>query len=95
MIKSYKNAKTRKVHETGEPKGFKGLDGERAVRVLDMLDAADNLNALPKLASYRVHKLIDDRKGQWSITANLPWTVCFTPSDEGWINVEITDYHKG
>ncbi len=95
MIKTYKNAKTQRVHESGNPKGFKGLNGERAEKVLDILAAADNLNALPALAGYRVHKLSGDRAGQWSITVNLPWSVCFTPSKDGWTDVEIVDYHKG
>ena len=94
MIKSYKNAKTRKVHETGKPKGFKGLDGEKAARVMDLLVYASAVSELPALASYRLHKLTKDRKGQFSITVNLPWTVCFTPDKEGdFLNVEITDYH--
>ena len=94
VIKAYKNAKTRRVHETSSSKGFKGLDGERAVRVLNLLVAAETLNELPRLASYRLHKLSDDRAGQWSLTVNLPWVVCFTPDDAGgWHNVEITDYH--
>jgi len=57
MIKNYKNAKTKKVHRTGIPKGFKGLDGEKAARILDLLDAAATLDELPRLASYRLHKL--------------------------------------
>ncbi len=94
MIKSYKNAKTRRVHETANPRGFKGLDGQRAVRVLNLLGAADRLNELPRLASYRLHKLAGDRAGQWSLTINLPWVVCFTPDGAGgWRDVEITDYH--
>ncbi len=94
MIKKYKNAKTRRVHETGHPKGFKGLDGKRAVRVLSLLAAADTLKELPRLASYRLHKLSGDRAGQWSLTINLPWVVCFTPDrGGGWRDVEITDYH--
>ncbi len=94
VIKSYKNVKTRRVHETGNPRGFKGLDGRRAVRVLDLLAAADSLRDLPRLASYRLHKLSGDRAGQWSLTINLPWVVCFTPDKEGgWRDVEITDYH--
>ncbi len=68
MIKNYKNAKTRRVHETGDPKGFKGLDGERAVRVLNLLAVADTLKDLPRLASYRLHKLGGGRAGQWSLT---------------------------
>ena len=101
MIKSYKNAKTRRAHETGNPKGFKGLDG----------DAADSIGQLPGLASYRVHKLTGNRQGQWAMTIKLPWVVCFTPDvieagkdengnvisevTDGWLDVETTDYHKG
>ncbi len=94
MINSYKNSKARRVHQTGEPRGFKGLDAARAVRVLNLLDNADGLGELPSLASYRLHKLSKDRKGQWSMTVNLPWVICFTPSKSGgWDDVEITDYH--
>jgi toxin HigB-1 len=93
MIRNYKNSKTEKVHNTGAPKGFKGLDGKRALKVLNILAAANTLNDLPRLASYRLHKLGKDRKGQWSITVNLPWVVCFTPTGEGFADVEIVDYH--
>ncbi len=94
MIKSYKNSKTERVHLAGTPKGFKGLDGARAVRILDLLEAATTLDELPRLASYRLHKLSRDRKDQWSMTINLPWVVCFTPvKSGGWKNVEIVDYH--
>lgn len=92
MIKTYKNAKTERTHETGTAKGFKGLDGARAVKILDMLAAAKSINDLPRLASYRLHKLGKDRSGQWSITVNLPWVVCFTPTSEGFENVEIVNY---
>lgn len=94
VINNYKNARTRRVHETGNPRGFKGLDGQRAVRVLNLLAAADRLRDLPRLASYRLHKLTGDRAGQWSLTVNLPWVICFTPDKAGgWRDVEITDYH--
>ena len=111
MIKSFKNARTEKVFETGKSKGFRGLNGRRAVHVLDLLEMASEISQLPKLNSYRLHKLSGDRKGQWSMTINLPWVVCFTPDItefikdkngnvirevmDGWLDVEITDYHKG
>ncbi len=94
MIKDYQNAKTRRVHETGIPRGFKGLDGRRAVRVLNLLAAADRPGELPTLASTRLHKLLGARAGQWSLTVNLPWVVCFAPDRHGgWRDVEITDTH--
>jgi plasmid maintenance system killer protein len=94
MIKSYKNVKTRRVHDTSLPRGFKGLDGNRAVRVLNLLDNAATLDELPRLAAYRPHKLSHARKGQWSMTINFPWVVCFEAAKGGgWTDVEIVDYH--
>ncbi len=96
VIKGYKNAKTRKVHETGMPKGFKGLDGEWSAAIMDMLNANDGISDLPALASYHLHPLKGDRKGQWAMTVNKRWRVVFTPLDDnGFGDVEITDYHKG
>ena len=94
MIHSYRNARTRRVHETGVPRGFTSLDGARAVRVLNLLKSADAIDELPRLAAYRLHKLKGDRKGQFSLTVNLPWVICFTPArGGGWHDVEIVDYH--
>ena len=95
MIKSYKNAKTRKVHETADPKGFKGLDGELAAERMDILDAGNTLSDIPPLASFGLHKLKGDRKKQWAMSVNDPWRLCFEPEDAGFADVEICDYHKG
>ena len=95
MIKSYRNAKTRKVHESGAPKGFKGLDGELAALRMDALAAADGLTDLSPLKSVNLHKLKGRRRRQWAVNVNGPWRVCFTPATDGWEDVEITDYHEG
>ena len=95
MIKAYKNAKTRKVHRTGAPKGFRGLEGELAARRMDELTAAKTLKDLSPLKSVNLHKLKGRRKHQWAVNVNGPWRVCFTPAADGWEDVEITDYHEG
>ena len=94
MILNYKNAETRRVHETATGRGFTGLDALRAVRVLNILEASDKISDLPRLASYRLHKHGGNRHGQWALTVNLPWVVCFAPHRTGgWRDVEIVDYH--
>ena len=95
MIKAYKNAKTRKVHRTGAPKGFRGLEGELAARRMDELAAAGTLGDLSPLKSVNLHKLKGRRKNQWAVNVSGPWRICFTSSADGWENVEITDYHEG
>tara|TARA_B100000315_G_C14470045_1_gene537867 strand:- start:48 stop:335 length:288 start_codon:yes stop_codon:yes gene_type:complete len=95
MITNYKNAKSRKVHETGNPKGFKGLDGELAADRMDDLEAALNINDLSPLKSVNLHLLKGSRKGQSTVGANGPWRIVFTLTEDGFEDVEIINYHKG
>ncbi|MCH7540703.1 MAG: type II toxin-antitoxin system RelE/ParE family toxin [Proteobacteria bacterium] len=95
MIKTWKNAATRKIYEQGKARGFRGLDGAAAEELLASLDAATSLRDLSPLKSVGLHKLSGKRKGQWAMTVNGPWRVCFKFRDGNTYDVEITDYHKG
>ena len=95
MILGYRNAKSRRVHETGFPRGFKGLDGEFAARRMDALQAAGSNADLSPLKSLNLHKLSGDRRSQWAMNVNEAWRICFTPTDDGFDDVEIVDYHRG
>jgi toxin HigB-1 len=95
VIINYKNAKAQKVHEIGNPKGFKGLDGELAATRLDELNAALSLDDISPLRSVNLHALKGNRSGQWAVNVNGPWRICFVPTDDGFEDVEITNYHKG
>ncbi len=95
MIANYKNAKSRKVHETGNSKGFKGLDGELAADRMDDLEAALDISDLSPLKSVNLHLLKGSRKGQYAVNVNGPWRVVFTMTEDGFEDVEIVNYHKG
>lgn len=94
MIKSWKNSATRRFAETGKGT-FSGLDRERAVELLNILDAAPSLAAISPLKSVGLHKLKGGRKGQWAITVNGPWRICFRFRDSDAHEVEIVNYHRG
>ena len=94
MIQSWANSATRQFAETGKCK-FSGLDIEAAQDLLGALDAATSLKDLSPLKSLGLHKLDGDRKGQWSMTVNGPWRICFGFDDGDAYDVEIVDYHKG
>ena len=53
------------------------------------------LRKLSPLKSVGLHKLSGDRAGQWAMTVNGPWRICFRFKDGDAHDVEITDYHKG
>jgi len=68
---------------------------DAADELLAALDAATSLNDLGPLKSLRLHKLSGDRAGQWAMTVNGPWRICFRFKNRNAYDVEITDYHKG
>lgn len=71
------------------------MDADSAQELLAALDAATSLKDLSPLKSVGLHKLTGDRKGQWAMTINGPWRICFRFKDSDAYDVEIVDYHKG
>jgi len=71
------------------------MDVDSAQDLLAALDAATSLKDLSPLQSVGLHKLTGDRKGQWAMTINGPWRICFKFKDSDAHDVEIVDYHKG
>jgi proteic killer suppression protein len=71
------------------------LDCDAAVDLLLALNVAKTLRDLSPLKSVGLHKLKGDRKGQWAMTVNGPWRICFEFHGGDAYDIEITDYHKG
>ena len=92
MIRSWANSATRRFAEDGKSK-FAGIDEDQALDLLATLDAAEALTDLSPLKSVGLHKLVGNRKGQWAMTVNGPWRICFRFEDGNAWDVEIVDYH--
>jgi len=95
MIRSWANSTTRRFAEEGKTSKFRGLDADSAHELLAALDAATSLSDLSPLKSVGLHNLKGDRKGQWAMTVNGPWRICFRFRDGDAHEVEIVDYHRG
>jgi proteic killer suppression protein len=95
MIRSWRNAATRKVWEGERPNQFRGLDFEAAIDLWLALNVATTLQDLSPLRSVGLHKLKGDRRSQWAMTANARWRICFEFDKGDAHNVEIVDYHRG
>jgi len=95
MIKSWANRPSQRFYEEGKASKFRGLDKLAAEDLLAMLDSATNLQDLSPLKSVGLHKLTGNRKGQWAMTVNAGWRICFLFKDGDAHDVEIVDYHKG
>ena len=95
MIGSWRNAASRKVWDGERPNRFRGLDIDLAGDLLQALNVARTLRDLSPLKSVGLRKLKGDRKGQWAMTVNGPWRICFVFRRGDAYDVEIVDYHGG
>jgi proteic killer suppression protein len=95
MIRSWADRKSQRFFEQGKRTGFRGIDAAAAEDLLAALDAATSLRDLRPLKSVGLHKLTGNRKGQWAMTVNGPWRICFRFKEGDAYDVTIVDYHKG
>lgn len=95
MIKSWADSRSLRFYEEGKITKFRSLDINAADELLAALDAATSLKDLSPLKSVGLHKLHGNRAGQWAMTVNGPWRICFRFKNGNAYNVQITDYHKG
>jgi proteic killer suppression protein len=95
MIKSWANNRSRRFYEEGKISKFRSLDIDAADELLAALDAATALSDLSPLKSVGLHKLTGGRTGQWAMTVNGPWRICFRFKNGNAYDAEIVDYHRG
>lgn len=95
MIKSWANRATERLFLEGKASSFRGLDVDSALELLTILEAATGLGDLSPLKSLGLHKLKGDRAGQWAMTVNARWRICFRFKAGDAFDVEVVDYHRG
>ena len=93
MIKSFADRHTHELYITGSSKRLPSEILKRAVRRLEYIDLATCIDDLSVPPSNRLHSLKGDRKGQYSISINDQWRICFRFIDGDAYDIEITDYH--
>jgi proteic killer suppression protein len=92
MIRSWRNASTRRFAETGKSR-WSGMNVDRAMERLQALNSAKSLDGLGRLNSLGLHKLSGGRAGFGALTINGPWRLVFRFTDGHAHDVEIVDHH--
>jgi toxin HigB-1 len=98
MIESFGNSAARKIWENGHTKDIPASIHDRALALLKIMHAANSLVEIKHLGeppSVRLHKLKGDRRDQWSLTIELPWTITFRVDEGKFTNVSIENYYRG
>ena len=66
---------------------------KKAKMKMELLNSIKVLDELKIPPSNRLHSLQGDRKGQYSISINDQYRICFIWRDNNVYNVEMADYH--
>lgn len=93
MIKSFADRRTQELYVTGKAKRLPSDIVRRAIRKLDYVNLAAKLDDLRVPPGNRLHALTGDRNGQYAISINDQWRICFRFVDGDAYDVEICDYH--
>jgi len=93
MIKTFADKETQQVFVRGKSKNIPPDLMRRAIRRLEYINLATIINDLRVPPSNRLHGLKGERKGQYSISINAQWRICFRFVDGDAFDVEIVDYH--
>jgi proteic killer suppression protein len=93
MIKTFADRETQLLFSTAKSKRLPPDLIKRAIRRLEYIHYAITINDLKVPPSNRLHALEGERYGQYSISINKQWRICFRFIENDAYDVEITDYH--
>ena len=93
MIKTFADKQTQEIYTTGRSKRFPPDVARRARLKLEYIDLTSRIEDLKVPPGNRLHKLGQNREGQYAIRINDQWRICFRFVDGDAYEVEITDYH--
>ena len=93
MIKSFKQSWLEEFWHNGVHKKIPQDLSKRLLIKLDMMNSAKEIKDLMSPPSNHLHQLHGDRKGQWAISVNGPWRLCFKFDDGDVFDIELVQYH--
>jgi toxin HigB-1 len=92
MIVSFRHKGLKRLFEDGDPKGVSGEHVRRIENILSILDEAQEVEAMD-LPTCRLHPLVGDLKGFWSVVVRANWRIIFRFEAGDAFDVDLTDYH--
>ena len=93
MIMSFLDKESKEIWNSEFSKKYPIDIQKKAKMKMELLNSIKVLDELKIPPSNRLHSLQGDRKGQFSISINDQYRICFIWRDNNIYNVEMVDYH--
>ncbi len=92
MIGSFRHKGLRQLYEDDLAKGVTPDHVRKLKQILLVLQAAEQVEAA-NLPTFRLHPLVGDLKGFWSIAVRANWRVIFRFENGEALDIDLIDYH--
>jgi toxin HigB-1 len=83
----------RRFYEDDDPGGLPAASVPRIRNMLAALVFADSIENLKAMPGWRLHQLIGDRRGKWSLTVTGNWRIVFRIEADEVADLDFEDYH--
>lgn len=93
MIKSFRDKNTESIFRGRRSRAVSEQATRKALRKMKQLDSVESLEEMRFPPGNRLHKLHGDREGQWAVSVDDQYRICFRFEDGHAYDVEATDYH--
>lgn len=93
MIRSFADRGTERLFMGRRSRAIPEQARRRVQVKLAQLNRVESVEELARPPGNRLHKLGGDREGQWSMSINDRYRICFRFEYGDAYDVEVTDYH--
>ena len=88
---NHKGLKT--LIEDDNGRGIAADLNNRIRNIMTVIIAADDMDGVKGPPGWRIHQLVGDRAGTWSISVSGNWRITFDIVDGEVCNLDLEDYH--
>jgi proteic killer suppression protein len=93
VIKSFRHDGLERFYRNGSKAGIQPKHAKKLTAQLSALDAAMTPGDLAAFPTWRLHELIGDQAGRWSIWVDENWRLTFAFEATDVVLLDYEDYH--
>ncbi|MGO9739955.1 MAG: type II toxin-antitoxin system RelE/ParE family toxin [Roseiarcus sp.] len=92
-IRTIRHKGLRRFVEDDDPRGLRADTVNRIRSILTALLAADSMDGVNGPPGWRIHRLMGDRAGAWSLSVTGNWRLTFEIEAGAIVDLDLEDYH--
>jgi proteic killer suppression protein len=93
QIRSTRHKGLKALIEADDGKGIRSDQVKRVRNILAALMHAESIGEVSGPPGWRIHQLVGDRAGKWSISVSGNWRITFDLEAGAILNLDLEDYH--